>query len=44
MHFDESRYNPEQIRAHALQYDTAVFKKKIKEFINDKWEQHAHSY
>ncbi|MBU1907297.1 MAG: glycosyltransferase [Candidatus Uhrbacteria bacterium] len=44
MHFDESRYDPALIRSHALQYDTAIFKQKMKEFITDQWEQHAHSY
>jgi glycosyltransferase involved in cell wall biosynthesis len=31
--FDASRYDPERIREHALQFDSSVFKKRMKEFV-----------
>lgn len=33
MRFDHTRYHPELIRAHAMSFDTAVFKRKMAEFI-----------
>ena len=40
IHFDQRRYDPEKIRAHALQFDTEQFKKKLKTFVEDKWQKH----
>ncbi|HLQ31281.1 MAG TPA: glycosyltransferase [Chloroflexota bacterium] len=31
--FDASRYDPQRIREHALQFDSSVFKQRIKEFV-----------
>jgi glycosyltransferase involved in cell wall biosynthesis len=31
--FDPSRYDPQRIREHALQFDSSVFKKQMKEFV-----------
>jgi glycosyltransferase involved in cell wall biosynthesis len=36
--FDASKYNPETIRENALQYDKNVFQKKIKGFVEEKYE------
>lgn len=33
MRFDHTRYHPEAIRAHALSFDTAVFKRRMEEFL-----------
>jgi len=32
--FDASRYDPERIRKHALQFDSTVFKRRIQEYVN----------
>ncbi len=42
--FEESKYDPERIRAHAEQFDTKRFKAKIKDFITKKWHEHANCY
>lgn len=44
IHFDQSQYNPETIRNHALQFDTEEFKKKIREFVQVKWQEHENRY
>jgi len=44
IHFNESQYNPEQIRARAMQFDTEQFKKKMREFVENKHEKHANSH
>lgn len=31
--FDPARYDPERIRQHALQFDSGVFKRRMKEFV-----------
>jgi len=31
--FDASRYDPQRIREHALQFDSSVFKRRMKEFV-----------
>ncbi|MBU1119421.1 glycosyltransferase [Patescibacteria group bacterium] len=38
--FDASKYNPQEIRNHALQFDTAVFKAKMKEYFEQECEKH----
>jgi hypothetical protein len=35
-HFDDKAYDPTQIRSHAEQFDTEVFKRKIAAFIEEK--------
>ena len=35
--FDESRYNPSDIRAHALRFDTQVFNDQITSFVDHAW-------
>jgi len=35
-HFDDKAYNPTEIRLHAEQFDTNVFKRKIAAFIDEK--------
>lgn len=35
--FDPSRYDSQRIRAHAAQYDTAVFKEKMKQLVEQSW-------
>ena len=37
MKFHPENYHAEQIRAHAMQFSKASFKKKIKAFIDEKW-------
>lgn len=44
MHFDHTAYDPNSIRAHAEQFDSEVFKIKIKKFIHKTWHNHAHRY
>jgi glycosyltransferase involved in cell wall biosynthesis len=39
-HFDSTIFNPEVIRENALRFDRGVFKQKIKEFIEMKFEEH----
>ena len=34
--FDAAKYNPDQIREHAMQYDKKVFKQKIRAFMEEK--------
>jgi glycosyltransferase involved in cell wall biosynthesis len=36
--FDSSKYNSQTIRTHALQFDKKIFQKKIKEFIEEKYQ------
>jgi len=38
--FDARRYHPEQIRAHACQFDTRIFIRRIHAFVEQAW--HAH--
>ena len=33
-HFQPARYDPERIREHALQFDSSVFKQRMKEFVD----------
>jgi glycosyltransferase involved in cell wall biosynthesis len=39
--FNPEKYSPTKIRAHALQYDSEIFKTKIKNFVENNW--HAHN-
>jgi len=34
--FDDARYDPAVIREHAEQFDTAVFKQRLRQFIEEK--------
>jgi len=34
---DEKSFNPEEIREHALKYDTKIFKEKIKDYVENAW-------
>ena len=36
--FDSRRFNPEEIRRHALGFDGAIFKESIKDFIDEEYE------
>lgn len=38
--FDANYVSPSAIRHHAEQYDTAVFKRKMEEFVEQKYEEH----
>lgn len=38
--FEEIKFEPEQIRAKAFQFDRDNFKQKIKEFVHSSWEEH----
>jgi len=37
--FDEARYDPAVIRKHAERFDTAVFKQRLRQFIEEKWSE-----
>jgi len=37
--FKPEEYRPEEIRAHAAQFDTGVFKDKIKNYIENSWQE-----
>jgi len=37
--FNPEEYRPEEIRAHAVQFDTAAFKEKIKSYIEKSWQE-----
>lgn len=41
--FDAARYNPAQIREHAMQYDKKVFKQKIRAFMEEKMKERGAS-
>lgn len=38
--FDETRYDPVQIRKHAEQFSTQVFQSRIRQLVETKWHQH----
>jgi len=38
--FNPDKYNPEEIRAHAMKFDKEIFKAKINSFIADKINSH----
>ncbi len=38
--FDTQTVNPAEIQQHASKFDTAVFKQKMSQFIDEKWEAH----
>jgi glycosyltransferase involved in cell wall biosynthesis len=35
--FDDSRYNPTEIRKHALQFDTQIFNSRMTSFVDNAW-------
>lgn len=37
--FDATKYNPETIRQHALQFDSKIFREKIKQFMEGKYNE-----
>ena len=37
--FNEADYDPAAIRQHALQFDSAVFRQKIADYVDDAWQQ-----
>ena len=37
--FDDTRYDPAIIREHAERFDTAVFKQRLRQFIEKKWDE-----
>lgn len=39
--FHPEQYSPEEIRAHALQFDTEVFKKRVHDFVDQKYAEHS---
>ena len=40
LHFKEEQFKPHIIREHALHFDTSVFHKHIREFVEEKWQIH----
>jgi len=38
--FDHKRFNPSKIREHALKFDTEIFKRNIKKYIEEKYSEH----
>jgi glycosyltransferase involved in cell wall biosynthesis len=38
--FDSTKYSPQSIREHALQFDKQIFKTRIKQFVEDKYRAH----
>lgn len=40
LRFTPEKYSPTRIRAHALQYDSEIFKEKIKTFVEKNWHEH----
>lgn len=41
--FRPEKYDPKVIREHALQFDTSIFKKKIKDFVEKAYKKHVTS-
>ena len=41
--FKPEKYNPRIIREHALQFDTSIFKKKIKDFVEKAYNKHKNN-
>jgi glycosyltransferase involved in cell wall biosynthesis len=37
--FDHTRYDPTVIREHAERFDTTVFKQRLRQFIEEKWDE-----
>lgn len=35
--FDESRFDPKEIRKHAEQFSKAIFEKRLKDFVEEQW-------
>lgn len=40
MHFDEKKFNPAVIRAHAETFATEVFRKRFHDFVSKAWNEH----
>jgi len=40
--FDSYKFNPNFIRQHALGFDKEIFKKKIKQFVENAWQKFNH--
>jgi glycosyltransferase involved in cell wall biosynthesis len=38
--FDESRFSPRSIRAHALRFDREVYRREMKRFIEERYDEH----
>ncbi|MDD5731529.1 MAG: glycosyltransferase [Patescibacteria group bacterium] len=38
--FDHKKFNSHKIREHALKFDTEVFKRNIKKYVEDKYQEH----
>ncbi len=38
--FDPDAYNPEEIRSHALRFDTSIFIERIRAYIEQAWQAH----
>lgn len=43
-HFNPTRYSPEEIRRRAMIFDVELFKKKMFNFIREKYEEHQEEY
>jgi glycosyltransferase involved in cell wall biosynthesis len=41
--FDDTRFEPEVIRAHALRFDSEVFRRAITEYVDRAWDAFRHS-
>jgi len=42
--FDEHRYDPQKIRAHALTYSREAFRKRVQKFVEQSWKEFHDSY
>jgi len=42
--FEKMEFDPEVIRQSALRFDEALFKKKFRQFVEDKWEDFCENY
>ncbi len=43
LHFDEQQFDPQKIRAHAEQFSTKIFRKKIYDLVQGLWRDHEQS-
>ena len=41
--FESINFDPAQIRGHAMQFDRAIFKKRIESYIRERWEERGKS-
>lgn len=41
LHFDHTKFDPMEIRAHSQQFSTQIFHKKMNDYVQKKWEEHC---